>query len=76
MTSKNSHLSFKEAALSILGQYQTPMSAEDIVDAATEQGILHTEGKTPAATMAAQLYVDIKNNKKSKFRKVGKGIMF
>jgi hypothetical protein len=73
VTPKHSQLSFKEAAISILGQSQTPMSAEDIVDAAMAQGILHTDGKTPAATMAAQLYVDIRNNKKSKFRKVGKG---
>jgi restriction endonuclease Mrr len=73
VTSRNQHLSFKEAALSILGQTETPMSAEDIVEAAMAQGILHTEGKTPAATMAAQLYVDIRNKKKSKFRKVGKG---
>lgn len=73
MTSKHSHYSFKEAAILTLGQSQTPMSAEAIVDAAMAQGILHTDGKTPAATMAAQLYVDIRHNKKSKFRKVGKG---
>ena len=71
MTSK--HYSFKEAAILTLGQSQTPMSAEDIVNAAMAQGILHTDGKTPAATMGARLYVDIRDNKKSKFRKIGKG---
>ena len=72
MASKRSLYSFKEAAILTLGQSKTPMSAEDIVDAAAQQGILYTEGKTPAATMGAQLYLDIKNNKKAKFRNVGK----
>jgi HJR/Mrr/RecB family endonuclease len=46
---------------------------KDIVDIAFMKGLLSTEGKTPEATMAAQIYVDINQNKKTKFKKVGKG---
>jgi HJR/Mrr/RecB family endonuclease len=65
-------LSFKDAAIRILGVTGEPMSARDITDRAIADGLIETTGKTPAATMAAQLYVDI-NKGKSRFRKVGKG---
>lgn len=66
-------MSFKDAAIEILKESGEPLSYKEIASRAVEQGILNSEGKTPAATMGAQLYVDIKKNKKSKFKKVGKG---
>ena len=71
--SKNRKLSFKEAAIQILRSEKEPLSAKEIVDLAFNKNILFTEGKTPEATMAAQLYVDINSNKKTKFNKVGRG---
>jgi len=70
---ENKKLSFKNAALQILRSENNPLSPKEIVDLALQKGILATEGETPDATMAAQLYVDIKTNKKTHFKKVGKG---
>ena len=70
---KKTNLSFKESAYQILESANEPLSAQDIAARAILKGLLSTEGKTPEATMAAQLYVDINKNSKSKFRKVGKG---
>ena len=70
---KSKKLSFKEVAAQILKSANEPLSAKEIVELAIQEGILSTEGQTPEATMAAQLYVDINKNKKSKFKKVGKG---
>jgi restriction endonuclease Mrr len=72
MSSKHM-MSFKDAAIHILKAANEPLSTQEIVERAMQQGILSTEGKTPAATMGAQLYVDINKNKKSKFKKVGRG---
>ena len=66
-------LSFKEAAIQILKSAKEPLSAKDIADLAIQRGLISTEGKTPEATMAAQIYVDIDRNKKTKFKKVGRG---
>ncbi len=64
---------FKEVALQVLKTIREPLTAKEIVEHAVQEGLLLTEGKTPEATMSAQLYVDINNNKKTKFKKVGKG---
>ena len=69
----NTKMSFKKAAEYILKNSDEPLSAQEIAEQALEQGILSSEGKTPEATMAAQLYVDINKNKKTKFKKVGRG---
>ena len=71
MDTSNS-LSFKEAAFEILKSEDRPLTAKEIVDFAMQRNILRTEGKTPEATMAAQLYMDIRKPK-SKFKKVGAG---
>ena len=67
-------VSFKEAARIILQKVEEPISAKEITAIALEQGLLETEGRTPEATMAAQLYVDINRNPNSSFQKVGKGL--
>lgn len=64
---------FKAAAQAVLKQAAEPLSPKEIVQAALEQGLIQTEGATPDASMAAQLYVDVQRNAKTPFKKVGKG---
>lgn len=66
-------LSFKEAAKYILEKADAPLSTKEIADIALRDDMLDTQGQTPEATMAAQIYVDIKKNKHSPFKKVGRG---
>ncbi|MFC1585741.1 restriction endonuclease [Fibrobacterota bacterium] len=66
--------SFKDAAAQILKEVGEPLSYQEIAKRAIEKGILSTEGKTPEASMGAQIYMDIKKNKKSPFKKVGRGM--
>lgn len=66
-------LSFKEAAKKILEASGTAMSAAEITELALQQSLISTEGKTPSATMAAQIYTDILNNPNSEFVKVDAG---
>lgn len=51
---------FLDAAYQILKDSNRPMSAEEITQQALDRGLLVTRGKTPAATMSASLYMDIK----------------
>ncbi|MBN1618924.1 hypothetical protein JW887_06335 [Candidatus Dojkabacteria bacterium] len=52
---------FRESAKQILKKAKTPLHYKEITRLALEAGILETEGKTPDATMNAQLVMDIKN---------------
>lgn len=67
-------LNFKDAAKRILKEAARPLSAADITRIGLEQGILSTDGKTPTATMGAQIYLDIRDNPKSAFMKVKAGL--
>ncbi len=66
-------LSFKAAAKKLLAQAGEPMTPKELTALAMEEGLIKTEGQTPEATMAAQLYTDIKSNPKTPFKKVGRG---
>lgn len=66
--------SFKAAAKIILQKNNRAMSAEEITEIALEEGMISTEGKTPVATMGAQLYQDTKYNEKSEFERAGRGL--
>lgn len=59
--------SFKEVAYQILKEAGKPLHSKEITKIALERGWLKTAGKTPEATMNAQLVVDI-NSKKDKSR--------
>lgn len=59
--------SFKELAYQILKEAGKPLHSKEITRIAVEHGWLKTAGKTPEATMNAQLVVDI-NAKKEKSR--------
>jgi hypothetical protein len=62
--------SFKQVAYEILKDSDKPLHGKEITSIALEQGLLVTDGKTPEATMTAQLIVDInKKGSKSKFIK-------
>jgi hypothetical protein len=63
---------FKEIAHQILKESGKPLRYKDITKIALERGWLKTAGKTPDATMNAQLVVDINTKKeKSLFVKTG-----
>src|SRR3989338_1614190 len=67
--------SFKELAYQILKEAGKPLHSKEITKIAVEHGWLKTAGKTPHATMNAQLVVDINAKKeRSRFKKAGKSI--
>ncbi len=51
---------FLDAAYQVLKDADRPMSYEEITRHALDRSILTTRGKTPASTMSARLYMDIK----------------
>lgn len=62
---------FKEAAFLVLKQAGKPLHINTLVKLAIKRRLVDTKAKTPAATMAAQLAVDVKTNKgKSAFIRV------
>jgi len=67
---KNTGVSFRLGAYSILKRENKPLNAKDIVAIGLEEGLFSTSGKTPHNTLAALLYCDIKKNKESLFTKV------
>lgn len=54
--------SFKDVAYNILQQAQKPLHYREITGIALEKGLLKTDGKTPWATMNAQISMDIVAN--------------
>lgn len=63
---KTEPLPMKDAAERILQDAGGPMRSTDITAKAIERGLIKTKGKTPEATMAAQLAVDVQS-KDSRF---------
>lgn len=64
--------SFKDIAYQILKEASKPLHSKEITKIALNRGWLKTAGKTPEATMNAQLITDINKNKKSsRFVKIG-----
>ncbi|MCF8070423.1 MAG: restriction endonuclease [Desulfobacterales bacterium] len=72
-------LSFTNAAEKVLSQFgdKKPMHYRDVTDKALELNLLNTEGKTPEATMYAQILTEINRSKKRgkqpRFVQHGKG---
>ena len=67
--------SFKDIAYQILKEAGKSLHSKEITKIALERGWLKTAGKTPEATMNAQLIVDINSKKeKSRFVKTGPSI--
>src|SRR4030042_1306122 len=68
-------MDFKESAYQILLKRGEPLSAKEITNIALKEGLIKSSGKTPVATMAAIIYMDIKKKaEKSKFVKIKKGL--
>ena len=67
-------MSYKAAAIELLKRSGEPMTAKALAEQAIEEGLIAPEGKTPEATMGALMYLDIKRNPASPFKKVGKGM--
>ena len=69
--------SFKEVAFQILKDVEKPLHSNEITKIAIANGWLKTAGKTPEATMTAQLIVDInKKGDKSQFIKTAPSTFF
>ncbi len=69
--------SFKEIAYKVLKRAHRPLHSNKITEIALDRGWLKTAGKTPAATMNAQLVTDIGDNgNKSKFIQTGKSTFY
>lgn len=65
-------MSYREAAIEVLRTERRPMTAKEIVAAATARGLLASSGRTPDASLAGRLYTDIqRNGKESLFIQVG-----
>jgi len=67
-------LTFIELAKRILEEERKPLSATDIWEIAKTKGyddLLHSQGKTPWATLGAQLYCNVRDRKASPFIKIG-----
>lgn len=63
-------MTFLELAERVLSEEKRPLTANEIWTLATEKGYdkqLNTVGKTPWATLGAQIYVNAKDNPKSPF---------
>lgn len=72
-------MTFLELAAAVLHQVAYPLTQQQIWEQAIASGLANqvkTTGKTPWATIGAQLYTDLKNNPTSKFCKSGKGKFF
>jgi len=68
-------MTFHELAEIILKESDSPLTANEIWEKATEKKLdtqLESKGKTPWATLGARLYVIARDNPHSKFKTVGK----
>ncbi|HAA11794.1 MAG TPA: hypothetical protein DCE41_08900 [Cytophagales bacterium] len=68
-------MTFLELAETVLRSVEKPLTANEIWELAKEQdlvGDLNSRGKTPWATMAAQLYVNCRDQPDSVFKTIGK----
>lgn len=65
--------SFKDAAYQVLKRENKPLNIQEITQIAKKKHLLISSGKTPEASMGAQLYTDIKKlGDKSLFVQLGK----
>jgi restriction system protein len=55
-------MTLKEAAIQVLMEAEGPLHAKEVAKRILAHGLWETAGKTPDATVSAQLYTDIKKN--------------
>ena len=72
-------MTFLEAAYSVLKAAGEPLHFREITKRALERGLIETKGKTPAASLNAEITLDLKHAEASgetpTFVRVGKGIV-
>lgn len=68
--SNNKYLS---AAVKILNESGKPLHYKEITRRAIERGLLNATGLTPMESMGSRIYMNIKKNPNSLFKKTGKG---
>ena len=74
-TPQRQYDSYKDAAQKVLSEAGQPMHYKDITQRALDAEYINPQGLTPEATMAAQMYADIKSKgAASAFRREGRGI--
>ena len=72
-------MTFLELAERVLKEEKKPLTAIEIWNIGTQKGYdkqLNSEGKTPWATLGAQIYVNSKDDKKTKFGKTESGAVW
>jgi hypothetical protein len=68
-------MTYHDLAETILRDAETPLTANEIWELATQKGLdanLKGQGQTPWATLAARLYVIVRDQPGGKFATVGK----
>lgn len=69
------HRTYLEVAELLLTEKRKPLSAREIVVLAIDQGLIHSEGKTPWQTMKSKLSTEIlANGQNSKFMRAAQGL--
>lgn len=63
-------MSFLKAAISILAETGREMTATEIARIALDRGLVESSGKTPRATLAAQLYVHVREHPQGPLQKI------
>jgi hypothetical protein len=55
-------MTYYEAALQVLRSARHPLTTREITDSAIERGLITPTGKTPYNTMAAELYLRLRDD--------------
>lgn len=68
-------MTLKELVIKVFLEASIPMTAEEIWDYVLKKqynSLVNVNGKTPWNTIAAQIYVDMRDNPNSRFKKIGR----
>lgn len=63
-------MTFLEAAIDVLAATDRPLTTAEITTEAVRRGLVRTRGKTPVATFAARLYMELQRNPQPRVSKV------
>ena len=63
-------MSFLKAAITVLKETGREMTATEVVRIALERGLVESSGRTPDATLTAQLYVHVRDHPQGPLRKI------
>jgi hypothetical protein len=63
-------MSFLNAGIAVLKETGQALTADEIARIAMERGLIASKGKTPGATLAAQLYVYVRDHPQGPLRKL------